>query len=85
MKYYIGKIANLYGEVHINSTVRFATNRDPSEFLDELASKFWGDVAVKNDGYWDFDNGVSTQSMFPKEISKEVFDALDGVVYLQSL
>ena len=79
MKYYIGEINNLHGEIEITHAVRFATESDPAEYLDTLASTFWGE-SVDNDGYWDFDNNVSTQPAGFKEISKEVFDALSGVI-----
>lgn len=79
MKYYIGEINNFYGEVEITSTIRFATDSDPAEYLDTLASIFWGE-GVDNDGYWEFDNNMSTQPAGFKEISKEVFDSLSGTI-----
>jgi hypothetical protein len=47
MKYYIGDIETYIGEAMISTTVRFRTNEHPDEYLDALASDFWGEDGVQ--------------------------------------
>ena len=81
-KYFIGEVINVHGEIEIASTVRFTTvDENPVDYLEEITSNFWGE-GVSNGDWYDFDNFVSTRSGEFKEISKEVFDALDSIVIL---
>jgi hypothetical protein len=44
MKYYIGEIETYIGESQVSSTIRFKTTGDPDDYLDNLASDFWGET-----------------------------------------
>ena len=42
MKHYIGEIENYFGEAEVSSVIRFKTAGNPDDYLDDIASKFWG-------------------------------------------
>jgi hypothetical protein len=43
MKHYIGEIETYFGESEVSTMIKFKTEIDPDLYLDELASKFWGE------------------------------------------
>ena len=53
MKYYIGEIVTYIGEGEDNTTLKFKTKGKPEDYLDLIASDFWGDGAEQ-----DFDTGL---------------------------
>ena len=53
MKYYIGEIVTYIGEAEDNATIKFKTEGRPQDYLDLIASDFWGDGAER-----DFDPGL---------------------------
>lgn len=87
-KHYIGKINILDGERTYTSTIRFTTAGDPAEYLEEVASEWFGDSTEhgrdsdeKVDGGWYFLSGqVHVSAANYKEIPAEVFNGLDGIV-----
>jgi hypothetical protein len=80
MKYYIGEIATFIGERRLDTTIRFETDGDPDDYLDKLASMFWGeDGGTQDGGYWDFGD-VSTAAGMLREVSKEVYDGVDPII-----
>ena len=91
MKHYIGTINNQLGEREIASTVRFKTDGEPWDYLETLAQRFWGapdpddeddDSGPEEvDGYYVFGAGdVATTADGFKQVTLEVYDALDGIV-----
>jgi hypothetical protein len=42
MKYYIGEIVTMFGESEVSTTIKFKTELDPHDFLEDVASTFWG-------------------------------------------
>lgn len=76
MKYYIGEIKNCFGESEVSSVIRFKTADNPEDYLDDLASKFWGSAVGDDDsGLYDFGH-VSSASGRYQQVTKEVFDSL---------
>jgi hypothetical protein len=53
MKCYIGEIETYFGESEVSDMIRFKTDDDPSKYLDNIASTFWGDTPER-----DFDTGL---------------------------
>lgn len=53
MKHYIGEIVTYIGESEDNTTIRFKTAGKPEDYLDFIASDFWGDCGER-----DFDTGL---------------------------
>ena len=76
MKHYIGEIENYFGEAEVSSVIRFKTAGNPEEYLEDIASEFWGSAVGDNDsGLYDFGH-VSSGSGRYQEVTKEVFDSL---------
>lgn len=79
MKYYIGEIENCFGESEVSSVIRFKTADNPEDYLDDLASKFWGgyeDMAEDADAkLYDFGHVTSGAGRY-QQVTKEVFDSL---------
>jgi len=53
MKHFIGEINTYIGESEISTMVKFKTEGDPFDYLDSIASKFWGD-----ENQYEFDVGM---------------------------
>jgi hypothetical protein len=76
MKHYIGEIETYFGESEVTTTIKFKTAGNPEEYLDKIASTFWGDREVYDDSeLYDFGD-KSTCSGRLQEISKELYEAL---------
>ncbi len=79
MKYYIGEIETYFGESVVNTMVKFKTNSHPDEFLDMLASKFWGDLPEQaGDGtvsMYDYGDRMTSAGRW-QEVDKKTFIAL---------
>ena len=50
MKFYIGEIETYFGESQVSTTIRFKTDGNPDDYLDNLASDFWGEANEPEDG-----------------------------------
>jgi hypothetical protein len=79
MKYYIGEIDNCFGESEVSSVIKFKTAGDPEHYLDDIASKFWGDgedmTEDTDSGLYDFGHVTSGSGRY-QQVTKEVFDSL---------
>ena len=42
MKYYVGNIDEQYGEFEVEQSLLFATTKDPSDVLEEIAKDWYG-------------------------------------------
>lgn len=82
MKYYIGEIETYFGESDVSTTIKFKTNSHPDEYLDKVASDFWGiDGTQAGDGtvsMYDFGDKMASAGRW-QEIDKKMFIALDIV------
>ena len=57
MKYYIGEIDSFIGESEITTTIKFKTDEAPDNYLDNVASSFWGEcynLDEDDSGMYDF-------------------------------
>lgn len=82
MKYYIGEIETYFGESMVSTMIKFKTNSHPDEYLDKVASDFWGDATQAGDGtvsMYDFGDRMTSSGRW-QEIDKKMFIALDIVV-----
>ena len=82
MKYYIGEIETYFGESDVSTTIKFKTNSHPDEYLDKVASDFWGiDGTQAGDGtvsMYDFGDKMASAGRW-QEIDKKTFIALNIV------
>lgn len=79
MKYYIGEIETYFGESEVDTTIKFRTDSHPDEFLDRLASEFWGiDGSQAGDGtvnMYDFGDRMTSAGRW-QEIDADTFNNL---------
>jgi hypothetical protein len=82
MKYYIGEIDTYFGESSVTTTVKFKTDIAPSEYLDALASEFWGEADEPDDSeLYDFGDKSSGGGRW-QEVDAITYDALHIIVEL---
>lgn len=83
MKHYIGEIETYFGESEATTTIKFKTDGNPEDYLDKIASTFWGQDAEADEisNFYDFGD-KSTCSGRLQEISKELYEALQIVTEL---
>ena len=56
MKCYIGQLEHQIGEYNVTTACKFVTDRNPKEYLDQLAKEYWG--APEEDEDEDSSSGV---------------------------
>ena len=77
MKYYIGEIETYFGESEVNTTVKFQTEGNPDDYLDGLASMFWGSEVYLDDDLSLYDFGdKSTCGGRWQEVNQEIYEAI---------
>ena len=83
MKYYLGEINTYIGEIAVSTMVKFKTDSAPDQYLDALASNFWGEGAEHDfdTGNYDFGDKVSGIGCW-QEVDKKTFVALSIIVEL---
>jgi len=83
MKYYIGEIETYFGESEVSTMIKFKTNSHPDEYLDKVASDFWGNegeqIGDETVSIYDFGDKNASAGRW-QEIDKKMFIALDIVV-----
>jgi hypothetical protein len=77
MKCYIGQLEHQIGEYNVTTACKFVTDRNPKEYLDQLAKEYWGD-SEKDDGGAYYANGgdLASRAGSFEEVSAEVFDQI---------
>ena len=80
MKYYIFELTTLIGECEVATAIRFQTEGDPLEYANKIASIFWGESTEDNGVYHAKYSYNSCYVDNWKEVSKEVYDALNGII-----
>jgi hypothetical protein len=81
MKYYICELTTLIGEFEINTAIRFQTDGDDLEYANKIASTFWGEGEEDvEEGVYNFPSYITCFVYSSKEVSKEVYDALNGII-----
>lgn len=81
MKYYICELTTHIDDYEINSSIRFETDGDPDDYATSLAHEFWGDLDEELDGVCYYKGSdVMCWVDFVKEVPKEVYDALAGII-----
>lgn len=74
VKYFIGKLKERNGEQEYTHTVRFMTNGDPNEYLDNVASRFYDAEGADEDGaYWHLQGTVLVAADVCREIPQEFY------------
>lgn len=83
MKYYICELMSvLSGEFEVSTAIRYETDGDPLEYANKIASTFWG-YGVEDheeDGVYHFPSYIICFVDFTKEVPKDVYDALTGII-----
>ena len=81
MKYYLATLNTTIGEYEVDTTIRFATDADPSEVHHHIAKDFWGKPDEIDDGVYYFDGGqIALTAGELTEVRKEVFDAIPNAI-----
>ena len=80
MKYYICDLTTVFGEIEVNSTIRFQTEGDELDYANKLASTFWGEGEEVEQGVYNFPNYTTCFVGCVNEVSKEVYDALHAII-----
>ena len=81
MKYYICELTTLIGECEVATAIRFKTEGDALEYANKIASTFWGESEEDPEGVYHAKYSYNTCWVDQwKEISEEVYDALDGII-----
>ncbi len=87
MKHYIGEIETYIGEVMVSTMIKFKTDSHPDEFLDKLASDFWGDDGEQiGDGtvsIYDYGDKNASAGRW-QEVDKKTFIALTLITELRA-
>ena len=80
MKYYLGEITTYFGESQVSTLVKFKTDGSPADYLDKIASDFWGANGEQefDTGLYDFGDKMAGVGLW-QEITKEHFLALKVV------
>lgn len=79
MKYYVGNIDEQYGEFEVEQSLLFATTKDPSDVLEEIAKDWYGQDEHNSDGlpegmYWN--DGMAYGAGRYYEVTKATYDEL---------
>lgn len=86
VKYYLGKLVERNGEDKYTHTVRFMTDRNPMEYLDTAASRFYdADGAQDGDEYWHKGGTVTVRAASVREVPKDFYvlcHEFDAVPYV---
>ena len=80
MKYYICDLTTLYGDLEVNSTIRFRTDGDDLDYARKIASTFWGESEEVEEGVYNVVNYTTCFVGCVNEVSKEVYDALHAII-----
>lgn len=80
MKYYLATLNVRIGEYGVDTSIRFATDKDPDEIHHQVAKTFWGKSREEDETYY-FDGGqVAIEVGDRVEVSREVFNAIPNSV-----
>jgi hypothetical protein len=82
MNYYIGEIDTYVGESEYCTTIRFKTEGDPNEYLDNVASDFWGgerEEDTDSDGMYDFGDKLCGGGRWQK-VDESIYNTLYIIV-----
>ena len=80
MKYYLGTLNIRIGEYEVDTSIRFATNGEPSEIHHDIAKTFWGRSREDDETYYFFGDEIAIEVGDRVEVSKEVFNAIPNSV-----
>jgi hypothetical protein len=84
MKCYIGEIETYFGESEVSTMIKFKTDGDPADYLDKIASDFWGDEGEQDfdTGLYDFGDKMSGVGRW-QEIDADTYNKLAIIVELR--
>jgi hypothetical protein len=83
MKHYIGEVETYFGESEVSTMIKFKTDSHPDEYLDKVASDFWGiDASQAGDGtvsMYDFGDRMTSAGRW-QEVDADMFSKLTLIV-----
>jgi len=80
MKYYLGTLGIRIGEYGVDTSIKFATDKEPDKIHSRIAKTFWGKSQEDDDVYY-FDGGqVAVYVGDRVEVSREVFNAIPNSI-----
>ena len=79
IKYYVGNIAEQYGEFEVEQSILFATARDPDDVMEEIAKDWYGldehdSFGLREGMYWN--DGMAYGAGRCYEVTKSTYDEL---------
>ena len=85
MKYYIGEIGTYFGESEVSDMIKFKTEGKPQDYLDLIASDFWGDGAKRDfdTGLYDFGDRMAGVGRW-QEIDAKIYKKLEIITELRA-
>ena len=87
MKHYIGEIETYFGESEVSTMVKFTTDDHPDEYLDTLASTFWGDegsqIGDETVSLYDFGDKTTSAGRW-QEVDADTYNKLRIIMELRT-
>lgn len=83
MKCFIGEITTYFGESEVSTAIKFKTDGKPEDYLDKIASDFWGINAEQDfdTGLYDFGDKMSGVGRW-QEVDADTYNKLPIIVEL---
>jgi hypothetical protein len=83
MKHYIGEVETYFGESEVSTMIKFKTDSHPDEYLDKVASDFWGNegeqIGDETVSIYDFGDKNASAGRW-QEIDADMFNKLTLIV-----
>jgi hypothetical protein len=83
MKHYIGEVETYFGESEVSTMIKFTTDSHPDEYLDKVASDFWGNegeqIGDETVSIYDFGDKNASAGRW-QEIDADMFNKLTLIV-----
>jgi hypothetical protein len=81
MKYYLATVNMTIGEYDATTSIRFATDQDPSEVHNHIVKDWWGKPdKIDDDTYYFFGGEVAVTAGEQIEVSREVFESIPNSI-----
>jgi len=80
MKYYLGQIEEQHGEYEHTTTIKFSTDEDPEEYLEEIVKTWYVEVDTDDNGDHWINGEIIVSSGRYSEITKHMFRNLPDFI-----
>lgn len=86
IKYYIGRMTNVFGERELDTVIRFKTTGDPYDYFDRITAQFWGEEDGVDEGeaadatHYFAGGEISAYVDSYKKVSRQTYENLEGII-----